>query len=207
MARMAQEINTTLIAVGLMIVAAFAGSLFFRRFRFPDIVFLIGLGVLLGPVFGYVDVEGFRDAAPLVGTIAIIIILFDGGLEIKIKELRSSVASGATLALLVFLATALLCTFVLTTLQVLPPTRALLLGMCFGGAGVVIVIPLIQHLGVQSRTRTIVSVESAVSDVLVVAGVFGLSTAVALRQSDPQDFVRTLFAHFAIGIFAGAAGG
>lgn len=204
---MALETEPFLITVGLMISAAFVGSLVFRHFRVPDIILLIALGVMLGPVLHFVDVEVFRTIVPLVSAIAIVIILFDGGLKMNVKEMLGGVASGSLLALLVFAATALLGSLVGRHVIGLDWDLALLLGMALGGAGVVIVIPLIQEIGVTDKTKTIVSIEAATSDVFVVIGVVGLSTALALQQTDPGSMVRSLLQTFSTGILLGVGAG
>lgn len=204
---MALETEPFLITVGLMITGAFVGSLVFRHFRIPDIILLIALGVALGPILHFVDVEVFRAIVPLVSTIAIVIILFDGGLKMNVQEMFGGVASGSFLALLVFSATAILASLVGRHLIGLPWELALLLGMALGGAGVVIVIPLIQQMGVTDKTRTIVSIEAATSDVFVVIAVVGFSTALALQETDPGSLVRSLVQTFSIGILFGVASG
>jgi Na+:H+ antiporter len=196
-----------LVAVGVIVVSAFFASLAFRLFRLPDTIFLIGLGMLLGPALHWVDVELFRAIAPFIGTVALIVILFEGGLKIHLAELAEAVAPGALLALLVFGATALLCALVGMIVLGLDGTRALLLGMSLGGAGAVIVIPLIQRMEVGSAARTMVSIEAAVSDILVVLAVVGFATAIQLSQSDPADFLVQLAQTFAIGLVLGVAGG
>jgi cell volume regulation protein A len=204
---MGLAVDSFLITVGLMIGAAFFGNVVFRRFRLPDIILLIGMGVVLGPVTHFVDPALFRAIAPLVGTLAIIIILFDGGLKIRRDEMVKGVASGALLAILVFVATALLSALVAHTMIHTPWSTSLLLGMALGGAGAVIVIPLIQHLGVSERAQTIVSIEAAISDVLVVIGVVGFSTALALKQTDPSSLAVSLVQTFSIGIAVGVGAG
>lgn len=204
---MAVAVDPLLTAVGVMVVAAFLGAQAFRRWRMPDVLLLILLGVLLGPWLGFVDVEVFRQISPLVGTVAIIVILFDGGREIRFQDLRSGVAAGGGLAILVFSATALLCAGVGMLVADLDPRLALLLGMAFGGAGAVVVIPLIQHLHVRPITVTVVAIEAAVSDVLVILGVVGLSTAIDLESTSAGHFARELFVTFALGISMGVGAG
>lgn len=204
---MALETEPFLLAVGLMIVGAFVGSLVFRRFRLPDIVFLIALGVVLGPVTHFVDIEVFHAIAPLVSTVAIILILFDGGLNVRIQEIVHGVASGSLLALLVFTSTSLLSALVVHLVADIPGNLSLLMGMALGGAGVVIVIPLIHQMGVGDRARTIVSIEAATSDVLVVVGVVGLATALAIQETDPSTFVQNIVQTFAVGLALGLGGG
>lgn len=210
---MALEIEPFLLVVGLMIVGAFIGSIVFKRFRLPDTVFLIALGVLLGPLMqewtghAFVDIEVFRAIAPLVATVAIILILFEGGLKIHFDEILHGVATGSLLAVLVFTATALLSALVVNQVAGVPPNLSVLMGMALGGAGAVIVIPLIHQMGVGQRAKTIVSIEAATSDVLVVVGVVGLSTALALNQTDPGEFARDIVQTFSIGLALGIGGG
>src|SRR5687767_11800670 len=204
---MALEIEPFLLVVGLMIVGAFIGSLVFKRFRLPDTVFLIALGVLLGPLTHFVDIDVFRAIAPLVATVAIILILFEGGLKIHWEEIAHGVASGSLMAVFVFVATAIICAGVVHVIAGVPGPLAILMGMALGGAGAVIVIPLIHQMGVGQRAKTIVSIEAATSDVLVVVGVVGLSTALALNQTDPAEFARNIVQTFSIGLALGIGGG
>ena len=42
-------------AIGLIILLGFVGSYFFKRTMVPDIIWLLMLGVMLGPMFNVVD--------------------------------------------------------------------------------------------------------------------------------------------------------
>lgn len=204
---MATGPNAVLALVGLIIFVGYLATLGFQRFRTPDILFLILLGVLIGPVLGLLSVDDLRAIAPIVSTLAIVLILFDGGLEIKLHELRQGVAQGSALGVLVFCITALLCAFVAHVFGGIRPVNALMLGMALGGAGVVIVLPLIQQMGAGKRAVTIVNLEAAVADVLVVVGVHTVAMAVALKLTDPLNFVQVILATFAIALVAGPAAG
>lgn len=61
------------------------------RLRMPAIVLMLGAGVLVGPVFGLIDPE--RDIGALTGpmiSIAVAIILFEGGLTLNFHTLRDA---------------------------------------------------------------------------------------------------------------------
>lgn len=204
---MAAEPGAILAVVGLIIFFGYLATLGFQRFRTPDILFLIALGVVIGPVAGILAVEDLRAIAPIVSTLAIVLILFDGGLEIKLQELREGVAWGSALGVVVFGTTALLCAFVAHVFGGIRPINALMLGMALGGAGVVIVLPLIQQMGASHRAVTIVSLEAAVSDVLVVVGVHTVAIAVALKLTDPLNFTQAIITTFTVGTIGGLAAG
>ena len=45
--------STTILAIGAMIFLAHFLSLFFRKTNVPDVLVLMGVGLLLGPVLGW----------------------------------------------------------------------------------------------------------------------------------------------------------
>jgi potassium/hydrogen antiporter len=193
-----------LAVAGLVLLAGVLADLAFRSMRVPDVMVLILAGVLIGYAF---NATFLATLAPLLGTVAILVILFDGGLEIRIDELRTGVTSGVLLAVVVFSLTSLLAAFVGYLWLELTSSLAALFGMMFGGAGVAIVIPLVRSLGVSSNAVTIVSVEAAVSDVLVVLGVYGLSSALALHNTRPEGMAGALALAFGVAIVAGLGAG
>ncbi|HUR61941.1 MAG TPA: cation:proton antiporter [Candidatus Thermoplasmatota archaeon] len=168
-----------LATVGAVAVAAVLASAAFRRTNIPDVLLLIALGILAGPLLHLLDPALFHALAPVASIAAVLVILFDGGLDVRAGEL----ARGAGPALAVALASFVLASAGAAALAVallgLGLAHAVLLGMCFGGAGVAIVIPLIQRMGVGRDASALVSLSSALSDVLLIVSVFALASALA----------------------------
>ena len=54
----------------------------FKKTGIPDVAFLMILGVIIGPVFGIIQAEAVIQVVPLLQ----IIIMFDGGLNLDIKQ-------------------------------------------------------------------------------------------------------------------------
>lgn len=206
---MAVDLGALLTFVSLVVVAGVLAALAFRATRIPDTLLLIVTGSVLGPIAGVVDVEIFRGLVPVVGGIAIVIILFDGGLEMKVKDLAGGVRSGAILAVWTFAATTALCALVGHVVGGLAWPHAALLGMAFGGAGVLIVIPLVRALHVAPSTVTVVSIEAALSDVLVVLGVYALAGALAAGSLGAGAVATAFVVQFVggagLGLLAGVA--
>ncbi len=74
-------------AVGLIMILGLVGSYFFKKTMIPDIIWLLALGVLLGPVFNVVDASLFMEFTPFFAAVAIMIILFQGGIQTNIYTL------------------------------------------------------------------------------------------------------------------------
>jgi potassium/hydrogen antiporter len=77
--------------VGGLLVVAFLANRVFGLTRIPDVLVLMMLGVLLGPGLGLVQAGTLAKTTNLLGTLAIILVLFEGGLE---RELRDTIKHG-----------------------------------------------------------------------------------------------------------------
>ncbi len=72
--------------IGGLLVLAFVANRIFNLTRIPDIILLMALGVVLGPATHLVNAQRFSSATNLLGTVAIILVLFEGGLELDLRE-------------------------------------------------------------------------------------------------------------------------
>jgi len=72
------------IPAALLVVAVVANRLS-RWTRVPDIIVLLLIGVGLGPILHWVDLSHF-SVVRVLGMLALILILFEGGLELRLKE-------------------------------------------------------------------------------------------------------------------------
>jgi cell volume regulation protein A len=127
-----ENVAQVIAVVGIMVFLSHLFSSLFSRTRIPDVLLLIILGVCVGPVLGLVKLSYFGSVGPVFTTITLIIILFEGGIALKLSMLRSALGGAMTLAPLSFfltmLATAGLALW-LTDLEILP---AFILGAIVG---------------------------------------------------------------------------
>ena len=75
-----------LLTAGVVILLGVAGEAFFKKTGIPDVVFLMILGVLIGPVLGIIGPDAVIQIVPYFAALALIIIMFDGGLNLDIKH-------------------------------------------------------------------------------------------------------------------------
>jgi cell volume regulation protein A len=166
--------------MGGALVIAFMASALFQRAHVPDILFLLGTGALLGPVLGVVGPGVAHAVLPILSALAIITIVFDGALEVTPAHLRSFGIPAVGLSLTVATTTAVLCAIVAHFVQGMPWSSAGLLGLCFGGAGIAIIVPLAQRMRVSHDAMAIILLEAVTSDILVIVGMGIACTAVAV---------------------------
>jgi cell volume regulation protein A len=131
---------------GLVILIGLAGELFFRRTGIPSGLFLIALGMTIGPGLGLVETRTVYILAPYFGTLALLIILFDGGLNLPLQKVMNeapiSLLFTVTVFTLTMTATAVFYTWMLEGDWL----HGLLLGAIVGGTTPVIVMPVVAQL-------------------------------------------------------------
>ncbi len=76
-----------IISIALIIIIGYVGQLAFQKYRIPDIIILILIGLIIGPLMHIVPQSIFVNYISIIADIALIIILFDAGLNLKFVEL------------------------------------------------------------------------------------------------------------------------
>jgi NhaP-type Na+/H+ or K+/H+ antiporter len=169
----------TILSIGLLVFAGHFLTGFFERTKVPDVLILMLAGIVLGPVFHVVSPDDFGKVGPVFTTLALIIILFEGGIHLNIRDLGAAAGDTLVISLATFALTVLLVTYAVDLLLPVDPFSALLVGMILGGTSSAVVVPLIRILSPADRPRTVLLLESALTDVLAVVLSLGLMRALA----------------------------
>jgi potassium/hydrogen antiporter len=197
---------TTILVIGLFVFAAYLFKGIFSRTGIPDVLLLMLCGIFIGPVMGWASAAQFGQAGSVLATMALVIILFEGGVDLDLNSLKPSLSATMKLTLATFGATVGIVTGAGMWMADLAWMPALMLGMILGGTSSAVVIPLVQGLNVQGKARTVLILESAVTDVLCIVGLFVLLDAVKHGGISASHTVlaltETIFIAFAIGAIA-----
>lgn len=94
---------TLALIIASVILIGFLGDHLFKRTGIPDMLFLVTLGIILGPILVVLDSGLIRVLAPYIASISLVIILFDGGLKMRIYEVFSESPRAVLLATLGFM--------------------------------------------------------------------------------------------------------
>lgn len=150
----------------LLVLAGILSSLVALRFGAPLLLVFLLLGMLAGE--GGPGGLKFDDigTAYMVGSIALALILFDGGLRTRLATFRNVLAPAATLATAGVLITTLLTAPVAKLVLGIGWTQALLVGAVVASTDAAAVFLLINARGLRlrSRVRATLEVESGTND-------------------------------------------
>ncbi|MBS7634248.1 cation:proton antiporter [Candidatus Bathyarchaeota archaeon] len=192
---------------GLIISVGFLANVIFKKVGFPDILFLILMGVIFGPILGLFSTEDLLPVIPVFAALSLMLILFQGGLSMEVHiVLSQSIRATALAFLYAIFATVFVSVFGHFVLE-FDWVEALILGPMTAGTSSVVIIPLMSKLKVPEEVKATLSLESTVTDVfnIVLTMIFlqvYLGGTVSL-----QEATSSLIAKFAIGVMLGAIGG
>lgn len=199
--------SITILAIGLMVFFAHFLTLQFRKTNIPDVLVLMLIGILIGPLLGITTPQDFGKIGSLIATIALVVILFEGGTSLNLNVLGKSLKTTGVLALWCFLLTTLIVTasgFYLLDLSLLPAT---LLGVTLGGTSSAVVIPMVNALCLSEKPTTVLVLESSLTDVLCIVGVFALLQIHTQGSVEPGRLIGSVLAALIFAAIFGVLGG
>jgi len=154
--------------VGGLLILAFVANRIFSLTRIPDIILLMALGVVLGPATHLVNAQRFSSAANFLGTLAIVLVLFEGGMELDLRETLRHFRGSLLLAILAYVFSTGLVTLIVCKGLGLPLTAGLLAGAALGCTSSTVVLPVLQQLQTEESARITLMLEASWGDVLAV---------------------------------------
>jgi cell volume regulation protein A len=166
--------STTILIIGLMLFFAHFLSMQFGKTNIPDVLVLMLVGIAIGPLLGIVTPQDFGKIGSLIATIALVVILFEGGTTLNLDVLGKSLGTTGLLAMVSFALTAAIIAAIghyTLRLELLP---AIMLGVTLGNTSSSVVIPMVNSLKMSNKPGTVLVLESALTDVLSIVGVFAL---------------------------------
>ena len=163
------QTSITIIILGLFIFWGHYLSGVFERKSIPDVLGLMLIGILIGPVFHLIDPSTFGKFGSLFSNLVLIFILFESGTDLKISEVKESFKESAGITAVGFLVTWIV-TFALCKLIFnLPNLTCLFIGSALGGTSSAVVVGLVKKMSIKAKTSTTLIIESAETDVFTLA--------------------------------------
>ena len=197
---------------GVILVGAL-GEMAVKRTGIPDVIWLIGVGILLGPVFGFVTPADLATVTPGFAAITLIVVLFEGGSRIVIGDLLKAAPRAALLSVTGFIITVVGVALVswLAGLAGLFEDWSLLhgvmLGAIVGGSSSLIIMPSMAIADVDDDVSNLVGIESALTDALCVVVTLAMISIIVSGEGSTSGALATLGTQFGIALVVGVVAG
>ncbi len=199
--------NLILIAV-LLLLGSFA-EFFFSRTGLPDVVWLVGAGILIGPVLGIVSPEFLKPAVPFFGAIALTVILASGAYRLRLTEVMSAAPRGLLLGVVGFVLSVagiyifLWATTALGWVRPASPVLWIMIGAIVGGSSALIIMPTVAKGKIEDRAARTLEVESSATDALCVVVTMALIDLTVKGMTEIHQPFITLGKQLGVGIGLG----
>ena len=197
--------------IGAIILMGFMGSLLFERTKIPDILILIFIGLIIGPILTtYTDIGILDDPeisgaltqiAPMFSALALVIILFDGGLNLNLEKTMQKLGTAIVQTGIAFIGTMFVTAIVCFYFLNMEPVMGLLLGCVLGGVSSAVVIPIMASANVKEDTKVILTLESVLTDVLCIVIALILIEILIGGSLDTGGMIQQLLTSFVLAGF------
>ena len=197
------DLNLFFALLGGLLVLAFVANRLVRFTGVPDVIILMATGVLIGPVLHWVNPDIFRGATHGFGSLALILILFESGLELKLREILSHFAGGLFLSVFSYALSAagvaLVCRHALHFTWI----PSLLVGAALGCISSSIILPVLQQVNLRREVKVTLLVEASFGDALAVLAVTTLLDIAAGGSASAKIIAWSLFSSVIVAVASG----
>jgi cell volume regulation protein A len=205
------DVTIAFLILGATIFVGFAANFLFRKYGAPDVLILIILGFLIGPGgLAIVDpsmIDSINVLTPYVAAIALAIIMFDAGLDLKVGQVFGAFGRAVLQTVLAFLMSMIVVGLLGVAFLGWSASVALVLGAILGGTSGAIVIPLVKKLRLSEKTKIVLTLESALTDVLVIVVATSMLVLVADTSGGFAPALSSLALDFLVSIAVGFVAG
>ena len=198
----------TILLIGVLLFLGQVFSFLFEKTRLPDVLPLMLVGMLLGPVFHLAGPEDFGGAGQIFTTVALIVVLFKSGVDFRILSLRGAVGQGLLLTTVCFAVITLTTAFITQWVLNIPQLYAFIIGAIVADNSTAVITPMLAKLQVSKTAKTVLFLEANLTGVYsIVLALALLSVASHGGQVSAAEISLRVVKSFGLGIlFALAAG-
>ncbi|MEE2706788.1 MAG: cation:proton antiporter [Planctomycetota bacterium] len=201
--------SSTLVTVAAVVVLAIGAQWVAWRARIPAILLLLSIGFFAGPVTGFLQPDhliGEELLFPIV-SLAVALILFEGGLSLHLGDLHESGGVIRNLCTLGAVLTGLLTALAAFYLLDVGFAVSLILGCMLVVTGPTVIGPLIRHIRPADRVGTIAKWEGIVIDpVGATLGILALASVEAVELGTAGPMTAVVFGLIKTIVYGGSIG-
>ena len=192
--------------IGLIAVIGFFANFIFKKFKIPDLIILLILGIIINLLNIFQD-TWLTTILPYFSSLALMFILFEGGTEMKFYSAIKEIPRASILTIILFILSVSGIAVISTSLLNLSIELATLLGVIVGGSSSAIVIPLLQGIDekiISKDTKSFLSLESALTDALCIVVAIAILETLSLNSNiGLPEIINQIISSFSIAVVFG----
>lgn len=199
------SINAVMLLAGVLLLLGIVSSKFAARLGMPVLVLFLAVGMLAGSEgVGGIAFEDY-ELANSVGSAALALILFDGGLQTPLGSVRSAWRPALSLSIVGVLITSAVTGLAATWVLDIPLLEGMLLGGIAGSTDAAAVFSVLRTSGLSlaPRLTATLEVESGSNDPMAILLTLGLIAVITGAASSAGALLLLFVLQFGVGAAAG----
>jgi potassium/hydrogen antiporter len=190
---------------GGLLAAGIAGALLAERMRIPGLLLFLGLGMLVGSEgIGGIEFSD-NELARTLGTIALVLILFEGGLTAGWSEIRPVLRTAASLATVGTVVTALVAGLAAKWIFGLSVLEGMIVGAAIAATDSAAIFAVLRRSNLEKRLARSLEGESGMNDPVALLLVIGFIDWIQQPGYGLADMAGQLVLKLALGAAIGLA--
>ncbi|MBR4157059.1 MAG: cation:proton antiporter [Bacteroidales bacterium] len=153
---------------GTLVFLAHLFAVIFSKKRIPDVLMLVFIGIIIGPIFKIIDADKLSTIGNIFGQLTLVTLLFESGTELSFRTLADSIKNTVTLTIINFIVTFAVIGTLGWLVLGMNPGISFMLGAALGGSSSAVAIPLVKQISIGEKSKTILILESAFSAILCI---------------------------------------
>lgn len=195
-----------ILTLGTLVFAAHWFAEIFSRKRIPDVLLLMFIGIIIGPLLKIVDAEKLSTIGSVFGQLTLVILLFESGTELSFKTLADSIKDTVTLTIVNFIFTFVAIGLLGWLVLGMNPGISFMLGAALGGSSSAVAIPLVKQISIGEKSKTILILESAFSAILCIVVTLAIFESYKYGEIRVGIIFGQVFSSFLLASFIGVIG-
>ena len=195
-----------ILILGTLVFAAHWFAEIFSKRRIPDVLLLMFIGIIIGPLLKLIDAEKLSTIGSIFGQLTLVILLFESGTELSFKTLADSIKNTITLTIVNFLFTFASIGLLGWLVLGMNPGISFMLGAALGGSSSAVAIPLVKQISIGEKSKTILILESAFSAILCIVVTLAIFESYKYGEFRIGIIFGQVFSSFLLASFIGVIG-
>lgn len=198
-------IETFFLILGSIILIGYFSELFAKKTNIPNVLLLLAIGYLL-QVTGYANATNIGGFMGVFATLALIILLFEGGLSLNILDVLFK--SGRVFAISFWITvTSIIVGALVMKLFGFDYMVGAIVGAIAGGIGSATTISIIKGLNVPPQIGLFLTLESSITDVFSIILTIVFTQSLLSGNLDALFIGQGILSNFSVGLLLGIAVG
>ncbi len=195
-------LSNIFIILGILILVGFAGRIAYNWTKIPESIFLILIGLLIGPLLNIVKSDIFLPIVPFFSILALLVVLLDSGFSFNIFQVFKRFPKAFTFTIIISVLTTSIIGSMLFFFFEWELLHALLLGLIASGTTTVTAMALLSRLLINKKTKELLFLETVINDFTLI---FGASIIILImkKQQIGIEIFTSIISSISIGFFLG----